>query len=229
MAAYPFDIVGFDLDGTLVDSNRDLAPAINHALHIAGRPEIPADATRKLIGGGARRMLERALELTGGLSDEAEFEATYGALLEHYEANIARHTVPYEGCLEALDALAARGCRLAVITNKIEVYSRKLLDALGMSDRFDLVLGGDTLGPGRAKPAPDMIDAAMLMLGGGTFAMVGDSSFDVRAARNARVPVVALSFGYNDLPVHELGADAVIDRYGELVGTLERLQGLGAT
>jgi phosphoglycolate phosphatase len=131
--------------------------------------------------------------------------------------------VPYEGCLEALDALAARGCRLAVITNKIEVYSRKLLDALGMSARFDLVLGGDTLGPGRAKPAPDMIDTAMLMLGGGRFAMVGDSSYDVRAARNAGVPVVALSFGYNDLPAAELGADAVIDHYNELVGTLEGL------
>lgn len=223
MAVFPFDIVGFDLDGTLVDSNRDLAPAINHALQLAGRSEIPADATRKLIGGGARRMLERALELTGGLPDETEFEASYGALLEHYEANIARHTVPYEGCLEALDALAARGCRLAVITNKIEVYSRKLLDALDMSDRFDLVLGGDTLGPGRAKPAPDMIDTAMLKLGGGRFAMVGDSSYDVRAARNARVPVVALSFGYNDLPAAELGADAVIDHYTELVGALEGL------
>jgi phosphoglycolate phosphatase len=109
--------------------------------------------------------------------------------------------VPYPGCLDALDALLERGCRLAVITNKIEVYSRKLLDALDMTDRFELILGGDTLGPGRAKPAPDMIDTAILMCGGGAFAMVGDSSYDVRAAKNANVPVVALSFGYNDMPV----------------------------
>ena len=223
MTTFPFDIVGFDLDGTLVDSNRDLAPAINHALHLAGRPEIPADATRKLIGGGARRMLERAAELTGGMPAEDEFEAMFAALLAHYEAHIADHTVPYPGCLEALDALAERGCRLAVITNKIEVYSRKLLGALGMTERFAVILGGDTLGPGRAKPAPDMIDTAILMCGGGRFAMIGDSSYDVRAAKNARVPVVALSFGYNDMPVAELGADAVIDYYDQLVGALEAL------
>ncbi len=224
---FPFQIVGFDLDGTLVDSNRDLAPAVNHALHTLGRPEIAPDATRKLIGGGARRMLERALDLTGGAPPEAEFEAAYGELLAHYEAHIADHTVPYPGCLDALDALAAHGCRLAVLTNKIEVYSRRLLDALGMAERFEVVLGGDTLGPGRAKPAPDMIDTAILMCGGakGTtrFAMIGDSSFDVRAARNANVPVVALSFGYNDLPADQLGADAVIDRYDQLVDTLARL------
>ena len=223
MASFPFDIVGFDLDGTLVDSNRDLAPAINHALHLAGRPEIPADATRKLIGGGARRMLERAFDLTGGMPAGGEFELMYGALLRHYEAHIADHTVPYSGCVDALDALLDRGCRLAVITNKIEVFSRKLLDALELSDRFELILGGDTLGPGRAKPAPDMIDTAMLMLGGGRFAMVGDSSYDVQAAKNADVPVVALSFGYNDLPAAELGADAVIDHYDQLLGTLEGL------
>ena len=223
MSRFPFDIVGFDLDGTLVDSNRDLAPAINHALGTIGRAAIPADATRKLIGGGARRMLERALELTGGALPDAEFETAFGALLGHYEEHIADHTVPYPGCLDTLDALLARGCKLAVITNKIEVYSRKLLDALGMTSRFAAILGGDTLGPGRAKPAPDMIDTAILTCGGGSFAMVGDSTDDVRAARNARVPVVALSFGYNDLPAAELGADAVIDHYDELIGALERL------
>ena len=223
MTHFPFDVVGFDLDGTLVDSNRDLAPAINHALGTIGRAAIPADATRKLIGGGARRMLERALELTGGALPDAEFETAFGALLGHYEEHIADHTVPYPGCLDTLDALLARGCKLAVITNKIEVYSRKLLDALGMTSRFAAILGGDTLGPGRAKPAPDMIDTAILTCGGGSFAMVGDSTYDVRAARNARVPVVALSFGYNDLPAAELGADAVIDHYDELIGALERL------
>jgi phosphoglycolate phosphatase len=131
--------------------------------------------------------------------------------------------VPYPHCLEALDALAERGCKLAVITNKIEVYSRKLLDALDMTGRFEVILGGDTLGPGRAKPAPDMIDTAILMCGGGRFAMVGDSSYDIRAARNAMVPAVAVSFGYNDRPATELGADAVIGHFSELVETLEKL------
>jgi len=223
MAQFPFDIVGFDLDGTLVDSNRDLAPALNHALAVIGRAPVAPEEVREFVGGGTRMMLGRALDHTGGALPETEFEAALGELLTHYEAHIADHTVPYPGCLDALDALAARGCRLAVITNKLEVYSKLLLDALGMTGRFELILGGDTLGPGRAKPAPDMIDTAVLTLGGGTFAMVGDSSFDVRAAKNARVPVVAVSFGYNDLPARELGADAVIDRYDELVPALERL------
>lgn len=223
MPDFPFQIIGFDLDGTLVDSNRDLAPAINHALMLSGRPAIPSDATRKLIGGGSRKMLERAMELTGGMLENGAFEELYGELLLHYEAHIADNTVPYPGCIGALDALAERGCRLAVITNKIETYSRKLLDALNMISRFDIILGGDTLGPGRAKPAPDMIDTAILMGGGGRFAMVGDSSYDVRAARNAGVPVVALSFGYNDVPAHELGADAVVDHYDQLIGVLEGL------
>ena len=223
MTHFPFDVVGFDLDGTLVDSNRDLAPALNHALATIGRAPVAPETVREFVGGGTRLMLTRALEHTGGALPEAEFEATLGELLTYYEAHIADHTLPYPGCLEALDALAARGCKLAVITNKLEVFSRLLLDALDMTKRFELILGGDTLGPGRAKPAPDMIDTAILTLGGGTFAMVGDSSFDVRAARNAKVPVVAVAFGYNDLPAAELGADAVIGHYDELLGALERL------
>jgi phosphoglycolate phosphatase len=227
MTDFPFQIVGFDLDGTLVDSHRDLAPAVNHTLTLVGRPQVAPEEVREFIGGGTAMMLKRALERTGGALPEDEFDAAVGELLAYYEAHIADRTVPYPGCLEALDALAQRGCKLAVITNKIEVFARKLLGALDMERRFDLILGGDTLGPGRAKPAPDMIDTAILTCGGTKettrFAMVGDSSYDVRAAKNAKVPVVALSFGYNDVPAAELGADAVIGHYDELVGVLETL------
>ena len=227
MPRFPFQIVGFDLDGTLVDSNLDLTPALNHALITAGRPAVPPESVRDFVGGGTAMMLTRALEHTGGAVPDGEFQAILGELLIYYEAHIADYTVPYPGCLDALDALAERGCILAIITNKIEAYARKLLEALDMISRFDIILGGDTLGPGRAKPAPDMIDTAILMSGvkdsGGRFAMVGDSSYDVRAARNAKVPVVAVSFGYNDMPAQELGADAVIDHYDELVSVLETL------
>lgn len=223
MTDFPFQIVGFDLDGTLVDSHRDLAPAVNHTLSTVGRPNVEPDTVREFIGGGTAMMLTRALEYTGGSLPEAEFQAALGELLRHYESHIADLTVPYPGCLDALDALAARGCKLAVVTNKIEVFARKLLEELGMADRFDVILSGDTLGPGRAKPAPDMIDTAILMCGGGRFAMVGDSTYDVRAAKNANVPVVALSFGYNDVPAAELGANVVIDHYNQLVGALARL------
>jgi phosphoglycolate phosphatase len=224
MTAFPFAIVGFDLDGTLVDSNKDLQPAITHTLAQIGRDPIPEDQLVHLIGGGSRVMLERAFNVTGGPVSEAQFEELYRTLLDHYAEHIADHTRPYPGCLEALDALAARGCKLAVATNKFEHLAVSLLDQLGMSDRFASVIGGDTLGSGRGKPAPDMIHETIARCGGEErFAMIGDSSYDVRAARAAEKPCVVLSFGYNDAPADTLGADAVIDHYDELVPALEAL------
>jgi len=225
---FPFTMIGFDLDGTLVESHRDLAPAVNHALEQAGRPPVEVEVVRDLIGGGTAAMLRRALERTGGMLPPDAFEQRLGDVLAWYETHIVNETVPYPGCLAALDALAARGCTLAVVTNKIENFAVKLLEELGMADRFAVILGGDTLGPGRAKPAPDMIEEAIRLCreGGarqGRFAMIGDSSFDVRAAKAAGVPAVAVSFGYNDMPMEDLGADAVIDHYDDLVGALERL------
>jgi phosphoglycolate phosphatase len=223
MSGFPFDIVGFDLDGTLVDTAGDLGVAVNHALALIGREPVSEEETRHLIGGGSRKMLSRALDRTGGQVPEGEFAELYRKLLAKYEANIAVHSRPYPGCFAALDALAGEGCKLAVVTNKPEYLAVKLLDALGMSGRFASVLGGDTLGHGRGKPAPDMIFETIERCGGGMFAMVGDSSFDVRAANAAGKPCVALSFGYNDMAIAELGADAVIDHYDELIPALEAL------
>ena len=223
MNDFPFDTVGFDLDGTLVDTAPDLCRAVNHALSTIGRPQLSEKATRAVIGGGTRAMLTRALERTGGPVDEATFDQLYAALIAHYERHTSDHSEPYPGCLAALDALDALGCRLAVVTNKPEYLARKLLEELGMTARFACILGGDTLGPGRSKPKRDMLDEALRLSGGSRFAMVGDSSFDVRAARAAEVPVVVLAIGYHDLPPEELGADALIGHYDELVGVLEGL------
>jgi phosphoglycolate phosphatase len=223
MNDFPFDTVGFDLDGTLVDTAPDLCRAVNHALSTIGRPQLSEKATREVIGGGTRAMLTRALERTGGPVDEATFDQLYAALIAHYERHTSDHSEPYPGCLAALDALDALGCRLAVVTNKPEFLARKLLEELGMTARFACILGGDTLGPGRSKPKRDMLDEALRLSGGSRFAMVGDSSFDVRAARAAEVPVVVLTIGYHDMPPDELGSDALIGHYDELVGVLEGL------
>ena len=221
MSNFPFDTVGFDLDGTLVDTAPDLCRAVNAALDVAGRPAVSAEVTRELIGGGTRAMLTRALERTAGMVDESEFTRLYDALMAHYEAETSRHSEPYPGLLDALEDLVTRGCRLAVVTNKIERFAVKLLDELDMSPRFATIIGGDTLGPGRSKPKRDMIDEALRRCGGTRFAMVGDASFDILAARAAEVPSVLYTRGYHDQPVGELGADATIDHYDELVGALE--------
>lgn len=223
MNTFPFEIVGFDLDGTLVDSALDLGPAVNHALIVAGREQVPLETVRSLIGGGARRMLERALDVTGGPVKADQFEDLHTILLDHYTANIAANTCPYDGCLKALDELAARGCKLAVVTNKAEDLARQLIEELHMTDRFVSIMGGDTLGRERAKPSPDMVHETIARCGGGTFAMVGDSTFDVKAAHNAGMPAIAFSFGYHDVAPDQLGADRLIDHYEELIPALESL------
>jgi phosphoglycolate phosphatase len=223
MRKFPFDIVGFDLDGTLLDTHHDLGVALNHALRAGGREPVAMDTVRDLIGGGGRRMLERALERDGGPNDEATVNALHREFLVHYEANLAVHSCLFPGGEQALDALAASDVRLAVVTNKLERFAVRLLGELGLSHRFATVLGGDSLGPGRAKPAPDLLLEMVARCGGGRAAYVGDTTFDTRAARAAGLPCVALDFGYSDAKPADFGADAVISHYDELLGALEAL------
>jgi phosphoglycolate phosphatase len=221
MANFPFDIVGFDLDGTLLDTHEDLGAAVNHALELIGRPPVAVGDLRGLIGGGGKTMLRRALELTGGVPDD--FSDLHDVFLRHYAANITVHTRLFPGGEAMLDGLAAEGVKLAVVTNKLEALAVASFDALGLSHRFFTVIGGDTLGPGRAKPSPDPIHEMIARAGGGRAAFVGDTTYDIGAAKAAGLPSVAVSFGFNDLPPHQLRADAVIDHFDELIPALRLL------
>ncbi|MBC2652878.1 HAD-IA family hydrolase [Novosphingobium flavum] len=223
MDAFPFRIVGFDLDGTLLDTHGDLGAALNHALGLAGRPPVAVAQVTDLIGGGARQMLDRALALTGTVPPDDEVKALHRELIAFYRENIAVHTRLYPGGEAMLDGLAARGVQIAVVTNKLESLAVRLLDALGLSPRLATIIGGDTLGPGRAKPAPDLLHEMIRRLGGGPAAFVGDTTYDTRAAAAAGLPCVAVRFGFNDVPVETMGATAVIDHYDALIPTLERL------
>jgi phosphoglycolate phosphatase len=223
MTHFPFAIVGFDLDGTLLDTMADLGAALNHALASEGRAPIETSHVHGLVGGGTRKMLARALDVTGGPVFDDRFEAMLDALLRYYEANIAVHTRLYPGGAAMLDGLAARGVKVALVTNKLEHLAVKLLGELGLSARFATIIGGDTLGPGRAKPQPDLLHEMVARCGGGLAAYVGDTSYDTGAARAAGLPCVAVSFGFNDRSAAELGAAAVIDHFDELIPTLERL------
>lgn len=219
MTKHRFKIVGFDLDGTLLDTSGDLAVALNHALGTIGRAPVPEAEVRNLIGGGSALMLRRGLALTGG-DEGIDFEALRKVLIAHYGDNIAHHTVLYPGAADMLDALAAQSTRIAVVTNKPEPLAVKLFDALGLSPRFACVIGG---GRYPLKPAPDALQAMVKQCGGGAAAFVGDTTFDTRAARSAGLPSVAVSFGFCDAPTHALEADAVIDHFDELIPTLSRL------
>ncbi|MES2420662.1 MAG: HAD family hydrolase [Pseudomonadota bacterium] len=225
MTHFSFDIVGFDLDGTLLDTSGDLAAAVNHALTSVGRPELSVEQVKPMIGGGARHMLKQGLTATGGY-DEAMLDTLHATLLAYYEANICVLTKPYPGVIEALDALAANGVTLGIVTNKIERFARTVLDQLGLTERFACILGGDTLAESKPSPMP-VLEMVKLCQesggGGGRAAFVGDSIFDIQAGQAAGLPTIACSFGFLMQPVAELGADAVIDGYAELLPTLERL------
>lgn len=218
----PFAIVGFDLDGTLLDTLGDLAAAVNYALALDKRPSLTEAEIRPMIGGGTRIMLRRGLDASGG-GDEALLDRLLVALIDFYSEHIDAHSRPFPGLLEALDSLAAMGSRLGVVTNKREELAVKLLTRLGMSTRFDCIIGGDTMGPGKAKPHPAPIHALIRRCGGGSAVFIGDSHFDIDAAKNAGIPSIAVSFGFLNAPVEQLGADAVIDHYDDLTRTLSAL------
>lgn len=195
MTDFPFDAVGFDLDGTLLDTFRDLGAAVNHALVLGGFDAVPLETSKDLIGGGAKIMLARAVEAQGGLPQD-KFKRLYKAMLNFYEVHNAVHTVPYPGVRDVLAELAARGVRMAVVTNKFEGFARNVLTQLDLIGMFDTVIGGDSMGRDAdgqflAKPHPAPVIAAKAATGGGRFVFVGDSSYDVRAANAAAVPVVA--------------------------------------
>ena len=228
MSDFPFAYVGFDLDGTLIDTAEDLRAATNHALATADIAPLTNAQIRTVIGGGARMMLQLGIELAGAELIEGErFEALLANLLAHYEANIAVHSRPFDGALAALDQLDAMGARYAVVTNKREHFARLLLDALGMTPRLATIIGGDTLGV--AKPDPLTIRTMIERCGGEPLhdaprtAFIGDSHFDIDAGRAAGTATVACSFGFMMQPVEMLGADAVIDHFDELIPTLRRL------
>ncbi len=222
MSSIPFDIVGFDLDGTLIDTSGDLAAAVNHAIGTIGRSPFPAADIHPFVGKGARVMLQRALDASGGY-DEALLARLLPILLDYYAQNLAIHSVPYPGLVQALDELAGRGVRLAICTNKAERFTLPLMRQIGLSDRFAAIVGGDTVGVSKPDPAP--IRAMVERAGGGRAIFVGDTINDIAGARNAGIANVAVGFGFLDGPIEQLEADAVIHHFDELVPLLERWPG----
>jgi phosphoglycolate phosphatase len=231
MSTFPFAIVGFDLDGTFLDTSGDLTAAVNATLAFAGRPLLTVEQVKPMIGGGAKHMLTQGLDATGGCEPD-EFRTLYKRMLSHYEAHIAVHSRPYPGAMDVLDRFDALGVKVAIVTNKFESMARKLLTELGLLDRFATLIGGDTLDKmmgvkGLSKPHRAPIDEMIRRLGGEIgvtrAAFVGDSIYDIMAAKNAGIPSIAVSFGFLHQPVEELGADAIIDHYDELIPALRSL------
>jgi phosphoglycolate phosphatase len=209
-------LIVFDLDGTLVDTAPDLVATLNTVLAREGLPAVAYDTGRNMVGGGARMMLERGLAAEGRTVDPATLDRLVHDFIEHYAAHIADVSRPFPGVEAALDTLAERGCRLAVCTNKLEWLSVRLLDALGLSERFAAICGPDTFGI--AKPRPEILHCTIARCSSdsGPTVMVGDSVTDIATARAAGVAIVAVDFGYTETPIAELAPDRIVSHFDEL-------------
>jgi phosphoglycolate phosphatase len=213
----------FDLDGTLVDTAPDLINALNFILDREGLPAVPLHAARHMIGAGARRLIERGLELDGrslGLEDVTRLT---GDFIDYYATHIADVSRPFEGLEDALDDLSARGYRFAVCTNKLEWLSKLLLDQVGLSSRFSAICGADTFGV--SKPDPAILRQTIARAGGelSSSIMVGDAGPDIGVARRAGIPVICVEFGYTEVPIADLKPDRLINHMSELPAAVEDL------
>lgn len=210
----PYAVV-FDLDGTLIDSAPDVRAALNRLLAEEDRPQLSLPQVQELVGEGASALIERAWAATG---DAAAPEAV-GPLVERYLAHYrdcpADHTVVYNGVVAMLEGLRAEGALLGICTNKPHHMTEIVLDALDLSRHFAAMVGGDFP---RRKPDGEHIRETLRRMGaeGYPALYVGDSITDVKAARDAGLPVVAVDWGYARMPVAQLGADRLISSYAEL-------------
>jgi phosphoglycolate phosphatase len=215
----------FDLDGTLVDTAPDLVDTLNIILARESLPPVPFETARNMIGGGARTLIERGLQAEGRPGIAAEVDRLYKDFVAHYGEHLADRSQPFPGAIAAIEKLAARGCRFAICTNKLEWLSVKLLDALGISRHFAAVCGQDTFG--MQKPNPQILLQTIRKAGGQSACavMVGDSINDIEVARAAAVPVIAVDFGYTETPVSALNPDMIIGDFGKLPAAVDRLFG----
>ncbi|WP_407518626.1 phosphoglycolate phosphatase [Methylobacterium oryzisoli] len=218
-------IVVFDLDGTLAETAADLSATLNVVLAREGLPPVDVTRARDLIGAGARALIERGFAAAGRDLPRDRLDTLFRVFLAHYGQHLCDASHLFPGVVACLDRLRAAGYRLAVCTNKVEDHSVRLLTLLGVADRFGAICGRDTFP--YCKPDPRHLTQTIARAGGdpGRAVMVGDSRTDIATARAAGIPVVAVPFGYTDVPVQDLGPDAVIDHFDQLFDAVEAMAG----
>ncbi|WP_346913596.1 phosphoglycolate phosphatase [uncultured Roseibium sp.] len=214
----------FDLDGTLIDSVADIAKSVNILLAKENLATLSVDEVRAMIGNGIAKLVERAFAARGiDLEGDGLIDMT-ARMMDIYKDHLTEETFLLEGAEDILRAYSAAGIKMAVVTNKPEAFSRRILEHFALGDVVDCVVGGDT-GPAR-KPAPDMLQYAAAEMGWhvSRALMVGDSPADIGAAAAAGMASVAVRGGYTNVPVDELGADVVIDSLRQLPSAIEKLK-----
>jgi phosphoglycolate phosphatase len=202
----------FDLDGTLIDSKRDLVQSVNATLRERGRAELPEDLVASYVGSGAPVLIGRAL---GGKASAEEQQSALKFFLAHYEEHKLDFTREYPGVRETLEQL--RGAPMAVLTNKPVNISVRILEGLGLAEFFRAIYGGNSFAT--KKPDPLGANTILKELGipAAQSALVGDSAVDVQTARNAGMTSAIVNFGFGTHDRETYPADIYLDRMEELV------------
>lgn len=214
----------FDLDGTLVETAPDLHAALNHTLASKGLGPIPIETIRMMIGDGAKALIRKGLSHHGQPVDEDELDNTlWQIFIDHYLANITRLSAPFEGVMETLNALSQTKAKLAVCTNKAQTLAVEVLAGLNLTQYFLTCVGGDAT-PVK-KPSGLHITDTITRAGGdpARAIIIGDSQTDERAARDAKLPFVFVSFGYGDLTGEPYPELRVIDHWRDMSVVLHDL------
>ncbi|MGB0906700.1 MAG: HAD hydrolase-like protein [Maricaulaceae bacterium] len=211
----------FDLDGTLVDTAPDLIAALNHCLEMENLAETDYAAARERIGFGSKALIIDALGRAAHEATDERIAEMQAAFLKYYVANIAVHSRPFEGALDALRQFKRQNIDLSVCTNKPGYLARPLIDKLGMTHLFSRIIGSDDIG--RNKPHADHIFASAGHRNPNHIVMIGDGAPDSLAAKAARVPCILMSYGYSPQPIYQLGADIILRRFRDMPDALRRL------
>jgi phosphoglycolate phosphatase len=207
----------FDLDGTLVDSYGPIARSLNHALRSAGRAELPADQVRRMVGHGLEALVHEAMDGEGVDEGVRLFR-------EKYAEVFMDETRLLSGVAQTVQALAARGYRMGVASNKPARFGRPLLEHLGLAGFFSGIIGPDVMGP--PKPHPAMVHRLLesMQLTTQQVVYVGDMPVDVETCRNAGIPCWLVPTGSSSLEELETaGGQRLLHRFPQL---LDRLPGI---
>lgn len=229
LIASRFDTVLYDLDGTLIESAKDMQVAVSRVLADHGLPPATEEDMRAFMGQGSKVTMDRAFtKYSKKKLTEMELSAVTREFVRYYEADPISNTTAFPGVAEVVARFGRLGLKQGVCTNKFEKPSRIILEHLKLMPPITDVAGADTFAPVR-KPDPKHILMLLERMGGSAkrAVMVGDSIHDLEAAHAAGLPAVLVSWGYTDKPASELGADAVIQRFDALPQALEGLAGKG--
>jgi len=209
-----FDLLIFDLDGTLIDSREDLAQAVNATRRHMGMAPLENERVYSYVGNGAAVLIRRAL---GDQASEADVEEALEFFLEYYREHDLDHTTLYPGVPESLERLAAAGKRMAVLSNKPVRMSRRILEGLGVAQHFFRIYGGNSFE--FKKPHPVGIELLMEQaeVGRERTLMIGDSAVDVETARNARIACCGVAYGFQPESLEAAPPDVKVDRMEQMV------------